>query len=114
MSDPLANHLDSLGVPNEIIACDPALADTAQFCKAYDYSLDDSANTIVVAGKAEHAEPHGAVDRGLDEGALLGATSDRKRSEVTNTHCTNLTDEFDSHAADGGGGRKTDSNPGSP
>lgn len=53
MSDPLTNHLDSLGVPYEIIPCDPALADTAQFCEAYGYSLDDSANTIVVAGKSD-------------------------------------------------------------
>ena len=85
MSDPLTNHIDTPGVPYEIIPCDQALADTAQFCGAYDYSFDDSANTIVVAGKAENAKPHGAVNRGLAEGALLGAASDRERSDVTNT-----------------------------
>jgi prolyl-tRNA editing enzyme YbaK/EbsC (Cys-tRNA(Pro) deacylase) len=52
VSDQLTNHLDSLGVTYEIIPCDPALADTAQFCEAYGYSLEDSANTIVVAGKS--------------------------------------------------------------
>jgi prolyl-tRNA editing enzyme YbaK/EbsC (Cys-tRNA(Pro) deacylase) len=43
----------ALGVPYEIVPCDPALADTADFCAAYGYSMEDSANTIVVAGRAE-------------------------------------------------------------
>ncbi len=33
--------------------CDPALADTSAFCAAYGFALEDSANTIVVVGKAE-------------------------------------------------------------
>ena len=37
--------------PFELIDCDPSLADTAEFCAAYGYSLDQSANTIVVASK---------------------------------------------------------------
>jgi prolyl-tRNA editing enzyme YbaK/EbsC (Cys-tRNA(Pro) deacylase) len=41
------------GVPFEVVACDPALADTAEFCAAYGYSLDQSANAIVVVGKSE-------------------------------------------------------------
>jgi prolyl-tRNA editing enzyme YbaK/EbsC (Cys-tRNA(Pro) deacylase) len=45
--------LESTGVAYEIIACDPALADTTAFCAAYGYALKDSANTIVVAGKAD-------------------------------------------------------------
>ena len=45
--------LAHLGVPWELFACDPALADTAQFCAAYGFSLEDSANTIVVVGKAD-------------------------------------------------------------
>ena len=52
MSDALTKHLDSLGVTYEIIPCDPELADTAQFCEAYGYALEESANTIVVAGKS--------------------------------------------------------------
>lgn len=36
-----------------VVDCDPALADTAAFCEAYGYSLDDTANAIVVAGKAD-------------------------------------------------------------
>jgi len=36
----------------ELFACDPALADTAAFCAAYGFALEDSANTIIVAGKS--------------------------------------------------------------
>ena len=46
-------HLDQLGVEYEIVPCDPALADTAQFCEAYGYAPEDSANTIVVIGKSD-------------------------------------------------------------
>jgi prolyl-tRNA editing enzyme YbaK/EbsC (Cys-tRNA(Pro) deacylase) len=35
------------------VPCDPALADTGEFCAAYGYTLDQSANAIVVVGKAE-------------------------------------------------------------
>ena len=48
----LARILAALGGDHEIIACDPALADTAAFCAAYGYAPEDSANTIVVVGKA--------------------------------------------------------------
>jgi prolyl-tRNA editing enzyme YbaK/EbsC (Cys-tRNA(Pro) deacylase) len=37
----------------EIVDCDPALADTAAFCAAYGYAMEDSANAIVVIGKAD-------------------------------------------------------------
>ena len=45
--------LAPLGVPYELFACDPALADTAAFCAAYGFDPEDSANTIVVIGKSE-------------------------------------------------------------
>ena len=45
--------VEALGVEFEIVPCDPALADTAAFCAAYGYSMDDSANTIVVIGKSD-------------------------------------------------------------
>ncbi len=38
---------------HELFACDPALADTAAFCAAYGFPMEDSANTIIVAGKAD-------------------------------------------------------------
>ena len=53
MSDPFADRLDALDVEYEIIACDPDLADTAAFCEHYGYAMEDSANTIVVMGKAD-------------------------------------------------------------
>jgi prolyl-tRNA editing enzyme YbaK/EbsC (Cys-tRNA(Pro) deacylase) len=36
-----------------VLDIDPALADTAQFCEAYGYSMDESANAILVIGKSE-------------------------------------------------------------
>ena len=45
--------LATLAVAHEIVPCDPALADTAAFCDAYGYAMDDSANTIVVVGKTD-------------------------------------------------------------
>jgi prolyl-tRNA editing enzyme YbaK/EbsC (Cys-tRNA(Pro) deacylase) len=42
-----------LGQPYELVACDPELADTAAFCAAYGYGLDESANTILVHGKVD-------------------------------------------------------------
>jgi prolyl-tRNA editing enzyme YbaK/EbsC (Cys-tRNA(Pro) deacylase) len=53
VADALEVELTRLGSPFELIACDPALADTAAFCAAYGYSPGDSANTIVVVGKSD-------------------------------------------------------------
>ncbi|MGA9275766.1 YbaK/EbsC family protein [Ilumatobacter sp.] len=53
MNDALTEALDTTGVDYEIFECDPDLADTAQFCEAYGFSLDQSANTIVVIGKSD-------------------------------------------------------------
>jgi prolyl-tRNA editing enzyme YbaK/EbsC (Cys-tRNA(Pro) deacylase) len=54
MVDPSVQQvLDGIDVAWEIVACDPALADTANFVQAYGYSLEDSANTIVVVGKSD-------------------------------------------------------------
>jgi prolyl-tRNA editing enzyme YbaK/EbsC (Cys-tRNA(Pro) deacylase) len=46
-------ELANSGLEFEVVACDPALADTAQFCAAYGYSVQDSANTLVVVGKSD-------------------------------------------------------------
>jgi len=45
--------LDGLGVPYEMIAIDPAYADTAQFCERYGFGMEQSGNTIIVASKKE-------------------------------------------------------------
>ena len=46
-------QLDRLGEPYELFPCDPALADTANFCAAYGFQPDESANTILVIGKSD-------------------------------------------------------------
>ncbi|MEM7274140.1 MAG: YbaK/EbsC family protein [Actinomycetota bacterium] len=51
--DPVLAQLAELDLDHEVVDCDPDLADTAQFCEAYGYAMDDSANAIVVVGKGE-------------------------------------------------------------
>jgi prolyl-tRNA editing enzyme YbaK/EbsC (Cys-tRNA(Pro) deacylase) len=52
-ADPVIAAAEATGLPYQLVACDPALADTAEFCAAYGYALDRSANAIVVVGKSE-------------------------------------------------------------
>lgn len=47
--------LDRLGLEYDVMACDPALADTAAFVAAYGVPPERSANTIVVASKGAEA-----------------------------------------------------------
>ena len=42
-----------VGVEHELVDCDPELADTAEFCAAYGYAPEDSANAILVVGKTD-------------------------------------------------------------
>lgn len=55
MRDPIERKvidaLDALGARYEILDCDPSLADTAAFCEHYGYSLEESANAIVIASR---------------------------------------------------------------
>lgn len=51
----VASAAEALGMVGEVVPCDPEAADTAAFCATYGYALEDSANTILVVGKA--AEP---------------------------------------------------------
>jgi prolyl-tRNA editing enzyme YbaK/EbsC (Cys-tRNA(Pro) deacylase) len=57
MTDPadtrVAEVLDGLGVPYEVMPIDPDFADTAAFCERYGIPLENSANTIIVASKKE-------------------------------------------------------------
>lgn len=62
MSDPdrlllaaTRDELDRLAIEYEVLPCDPALADTAAFVAAYGVPPEQSANTIVVAGKGAGA-----------------------------------------------------------
>ncbi len=55
-TDPVLDQLATLNIDHEVMACDPALADTADFCAAYGINPADSANAILVAGKAREGE----------------------------------------------------------
>ncbi|MBJ30035.1 MAG: hypothetical protein CL466_01265 [Acidimicrobiaceae bacterium] len=55
--DPVLDQVAALGIDCEVMPCDPALADTADFCAAYGIDPADSANAILVAGKARDGEP---------------------------------------------------------
>ena len=50
----LTNLVDEATAARVLVApIDPGLADTAEFCSAYDVGLDVSANCVVVSGKRE-------------------------------------------------------------
>jgi len=49
----VAQALEGLGVPWELMRIDPEFADTAAFCEKYGVALDHSGNTIIVASKKE-------------------------------------------------------------
>ena len=51
--DPILEQLDAIGEPYDVIECDPAKADTAEFCAAYGYQMSESANAIIVVGKSD-------------------------------------------------------------
>jgi len=53
MSDTVIEAAEATGQTYELVPCDPDLADTAAFCAAYGYGLDQSANAILVVGKSE-------------------------------------------------------------
>lgn len=43
--------LEQAGIAYEVMDCDPELADTAEFCRAYGIDPAESANTILVASR---------------------------------------------------------------
>lgn len=53
MNDAVLDAAAATGHPYEVVPCDPDLADTTAFCDAYDFTLDQSANAIVVVGKSD-------------------------------------------------------------
>jgi prolyl-tRNA editing enzyme YbaK/EbsC (Cys-tRNA(Pro) deacylase) len=44
---------ERLGVPLDVIPCQPEFADTAAFCAHYHYPVERAANTLIVASKKE-------------------------------------------------------------
>ena len=51
MEAPVRAALEALGVEHAWLPCDPDLADTAAYCEHYGWSLERSANAILVASK---------------------------------------------------------------
>jgi len=49
----VAQALEGLGAPWELMRIDPEFADTVAFCEKYGVALDHSGNTIIVASKKE-------------------------------------------------------------
>jgi len=49
----VAETVEKLGIPYELIPIDPVFADTAAFCEKYGYPVERSCNTIIVASKKE-------------------------------------------------------------
>ena len=47
----VADYLDQIGAPYEIVPIDPEFADTAAFCEKYGFPPGQSANTIIIASK---------------------------------------------------------------
>ena len=45
--------LDAHAIPYKVFECDPQLADTAVFCETYGFSIEQSANTILVATRTD-------------------------------------------------------------
>ncbi len=45
--------VERLGLPFEMLTCDPEFADTAAFCARYGYAPETAANTLIVASKKE-------------------------------------------------------------
>lgn len=61
--------MEAISTPIEVMPCDPAYADTAEFCEHYGVPLDHSANVIIVASKRQPARHVACVvtaDRRLD------------------------------------------------
>jgi prolyl-tRNA editing enzyme YbaK/EbsC (Cys-tRNA(Pro) deacylase) len=95
VTDVVVDELNATGVPYEIVECDPDLADTAQFCKAYGYDLGDSANTIIVVGKSNPKRFAACVvlaDSRLDvNGVVRKRFGTRKASFASGDQTTDLT-----------------------
>jgi prolyl-tRNA editing enzyme YbaK/EbsC (Cys-tRNA(Pro) deacylase) len=45
--------LERAGLQYKVLECDPKFADTAAFCEHYQFKLEQSANAIIVAGRAD-------------------------------------------------------------
>jgi prolyl-tRNA editing enzyme YbaK/EbsC (Cys-tRNA(Pro) deacylase) len=61
MLDPtVIDALNTYGLTFRILKCNPDMADTATFCEHYGFSLQQSANTIVVASRKTDSTQYAA------------------------------------------------------
>jgi prolyl-tRNA editing enzyme YbaK/EbsC (Cys-tRNA(Pro) deacylase) len=89
--DHLAAVAARLGLPFDVLDCDPALADTAAFCDAYGYSLEESANTILVAAKSTPPRYVACValaDRRLDVNGLIRRRLQARKASFASADAT--------------------------
>ena len=65
----VTSFLDDIGASYEVVEIDPDFADTINFCEKYDFPIETSGNTIIVASK-RGAKKHSAsvvrADKRLD------------------------------------------------
>lgn len=47
----VTSFLDDIGAEYEVVRIDPQFADTAEFCAQYNYPIETSGNSIIVASK---------------------------------------------------------------
>ncbi len=51
ISSDVAGVMSALNIEHTVIDCEPEFADTQQFCDHYGYSVDESANVLLIASK---------------------------------------------------------------
>ena len=76
-------------VAYEVLSCDPDLADTAAFCAHYGFSIEQAANTIIVASKKAAPPKYAAC-------VVLGSTRldvNKKVSELLEVKRLSFADE---------------------
>ena len=56
LEDRVVAHLESLGADYRAFPIDPTFADTGMFCERYGYTLEQSANAILIASKRPAGE----------------------------------------------------------
>ena len=60
------SSLQATGVSYEIIDIDPKYADTLEFCRQYDYRVEECGNTIIVRSKRGEKKFSACIVRGSD------------------------------------------------
>jgi prolyl-tRNA editing enzyme YbaK/EbsC (Cys-tRNA(Pro) deacylase) len=93
MLDPtVIDALNTYGLTFRVFECDPELADTAAFCKQYGFTLEQSANTIIVASRKTDPVRYAAciilADSRLDVNKKVCETMQVKRASFADAETT--------------------------